>query len=86
MKAVVQYKYGGTETLHLEDVSKPTIKDNEILIEVYAANIASGDMRINTLDVPFLLKPILRLSLSDTSHESWIYQASFSIPNSPPTL
>ena len=57
MKAVVQYKYGGTETLHLEDVSKPTIKDNEILIEVYAANIASGDMRINTLDVPFLLKP-----------------------------
>jgi len=60
MKAVVQYKYGGTETLHLEDVSKPTIKDNEILIEVYAANIASGDMRINTLDVPFLLKPLLR--------------------------
>ena len=61
MKAVVQNKYGGVETLHLEEVEKPSIKDNEILIEVYAANIASGDMRINTLDVPLLLKPIVRL-------------------------
>jgi len=61
MKAVVQYKYGGPETLQLEEVSKPIMKDNEILIQVYAANIASGDMRINTLDVPSVLKPILRL-------------------------
>ncbi len=61
MKAVVQYKYGGTEKLHLEEVSKPIIKDNEMLIEVYVANIASGDMRINTLDVPFILKPLLRI-------------------------
>jgi NADPH:quinone reductase-like Zn-dependent oxidoreductase len=61
MKAVVQYKYGGADKLFLEEVSKPTIKDNQILIEVHAANIASGDMRINTIDVPMLLKPIFRL-------------------------
>ena len=61
MKAVVQYRYGGAEKLHLKEVERPTIKENEILIEVYAANIASGDMRINTNDVPFLLKPVMRL-------------------------
>lgn len=61
MKAIVQYKYGGVDNLHLKEIEKPSYKDNEILIEVHAANIASGDMRINTLDVPFMLKPILRL-------------------------
>ncbi|MBI9008972.1 MAG: NAD(P)-dependent alcohol dehydrogenase [Tenericutes bacterium] len=61
MKAIVQYKYGDTNTLYLKDVVKPKIKNNEILIEVYAANVSSGDMRINTLDVPFILKPLLRL-------------------------
>ena len=61
MKAIVQKKYGGIETLSLEDVKKPKIKDNQILIEAYSANISSGDMRINTLDVPAILKPIMKL-------------------------
>ena len=61
MKAIVQHKYGGVNTLQLLDIQKPTIKANEVLIEVYAANVASGDMRINTIDVPWILKPILRL-------------------------
>lgn len=61
MKAIIQKKYGGTDKLQLVDVATPTIKDNEVLIEVYAANVASGDMRINTLDVPLMLRPLLRL-------------------------
>ena len=61
MKAIIQHKYGGVETLELANVEKPSFKDNELLIEVHSANIASGDMRINTLSVPKGLKTIMRL-------------------------
>jgi NADPH:quinone reductase-like Zn-dependent oxidoreductase len=61
MKAVTQNNYGGIEELTLTDIPKPMINNNEILIKTHAVNIASGDMRINTLSVPFYLKPIMRL-------------------------
>lgn len=61
MKAVVQLKYGGVDKLTLKEVEKPVISKNEILVEVHTANIASGDMRINTLDVPRILMPIMKL-------------------------
>lgn len=61
MKAVLQDKYGGVEQLHLEDVVTPTYKDNELLIEVHTSNVASGDMKVNTLQVPPVLKPIMKL-------------------------
>lgn len=61
MKAIVQHRYGGVDTLELTDVPKPNIKDHEILVEVKSANIASGDMRVNTLDIPKILLPIFKL-------------------------
>ena len=61
MKAVIQNRYGDASTLELVEVNKPTPNENELLIEVFTANIASGDMRINTLEVPFGLKTIMRL-------------------------
>lgn len=61
MKAIIQNKYGDETVLELADVQKPTIKDNELLVETHYANIASGDMRVNKLDVPSILKPIVRL-------------------------
>lgn len=61
MRAIMQNKYGGIETLKIIETTKPVINDNEVLIEIFAANIASGDMRVNTLDVPFGLKTIMRL-------------------------
>ena len=61
MKAIIQNHYGDASTLKLTNVDKPTLKDNEVLIEIHTANIASGDMRINTLDVPFGLKTIFKL-------------------------
>lgn len=61
MKAIVQRRYGGAETLSLEEVKKPKIKDNQILVEAHSANIASGDMRINTLDIPKGLGFIMKL-------------------------
>lgn len=61
MKVIIQNKYGGPEVLELVELPKPTINDKEVLVEIHVTNIASGDRRINTLDVPGILKPIMRL-------------------------
>ena len=61
MKAIILKRYGGVDQLQLTEVPKPSIKPNELLISVKAVNIASGDYKINTLNVNVLLKPILRL-------------------------
>ncbi len=39
MKAFVVKKYGKKETLHLTDVSVPTIKENEVLVQIHSAGV-----------------------------------------------
>lgn len=61
MKAIILKEYGGPEKLELIDTEKPTIKDNQLLIEIEMTNIASGDYNINTLNMSSFLKPIFKL-------------------------
>lgn len=61
MKAIVWTKYGSPDVLQFREVEKPTPKDNEVLIKIYATTVTAGDCEARNLKFPFWVRLPMRL-------------------------
>ena len=48
MKAVLYHKFGAPDVLKIEEIEKPVPNDNEVLIEVLATTVTSGDCHMRS--------------------------------------
>ncbi len=75
MKAVTYQQYGQPEVLRLQEVEKPTPKDNEVLVRIRAVSLNAYDWHILTADIFLvrlgrgLLKPKITVLGADIAGE-----------------
>src|SRR5215216_4556225 len=55
MRAIIHTKYGLPDVLQIAEVEKPTPKDDEVLIKIYAASVNAYDWHFLTADI-FLIR------------------------------
>jgi NADPH:quinone reductase-like Zn-dependent oxidoreductase len=61
MKAIVWTEYGPPDVLQLQEVEKPTPKEDEVLIRIYASTVTAGDCEARRLKFPLGLGIGVRL-------------------------
>jgi 2-desacetyl-2-hydroxyethyl bacteriochlorophyllide A dehydrogenase len=54
MKAIVSTGYGSPDVLQLQEVAKPTPKEDQILVKIHSSSVTSGDARIRRADPYFI--------------------------------
>ena len=56
MKAIVQDKYGSPDdVLELEDIDRPVVSDDDVLVRVHAAAVSIGDWHVLT-GTPYIIR------------------------------
>ena len=55
MKAIVQDRYGGLDTLEYKDIDRPAPKDDEVLVRVHAAGLDRGVWHVMA-GLPYLIR------------------------------
>jgi NADPH:quinone reductase-like Zn-dependent oxidoreductase len=63
MKAMVWTQYGPPEVLQIKEFAKPTPKDKQVLIKIYATTVTAADCELRSLNIPIALRLPIRLYL-----------------------
>ena len=61
MKAMVWTQFGPPDVLQLKEVAKPTPKDHEVLIRIYATTVTAGECALRSLKIPIAFRLPLRI-------------------------
>jgi NADPH:quinone reductase-like Zn-dependent oxidoreductase len=54
MRAIVQDRYGTSETLYLADIAQPSVGAREVLVQVEAASVDAGVLHLMTAEIPMV--------------------------------
>jgi NADPH:quinone reductase-like Zn-dependent oxidoreductase len=46
MKALVRHKFGGPEVVHIEEIERPALEDDQVLVRVRASSLNKADLHI----------------------------------------
>jgi NADPH:quinone reductase-like Zn-dependent oxidoreductase len=52
MRAAVYHRFGGPDTVHVEEVRRPSVGPDDVLVRVHASTVSVADHRARTREVP----------------------------------